>query len=126
MKIKTIKYLVLPSLLFLFMATTVFSAPVQLDNPLPGKSFDETVRNIIDAALGISGVLALIAFVYGGILWMVSRGDQAMVSKGKNVMIWAVWGLVVIFASYAILEFVFGALYGGGGEVKETAAPLQE
>lgn len=117
MKRKILKYLILPCLLFLFMAPIVLAEDVQLKPPLGVSNFDAIAERIITAALGISGVLALIAFVFGGITWMTSSGDAGKVTKGKNMMIWAIWGLVVIFASYAILEFVFKALVVGGGNI---------
>ncbi|MFA5029728.1 MAG: pilin [Patescibacteria group bacterium] len=67
-------------------------------------------KNIITAALGFTGVLALIAFIYGGLLWMVSGGDSGRVTKGKNTMIWAIAGLVIIFLSYVILKMIFEIL----------------
>lgn len=60
----------------------------------------------IQTALGISGVLALIAFIYGGILYMLAGVDPKNVDKGKGLMKYAVIGLVIIFASYAVVNFL--------------------
>jgi len=94
-----------------------------LVNPLGNlKTFDQVVNNVIKVALGLTGVFALLAFIYGGITWMLSMGDPSKVTKGKNMMIWAVAGLLVIFASYAILVTVFQALgVGGGGSSSGTS-----
>jgi len=119
MKIRDIKYLIFSFLLFFLIVNSVF-AQTALKNPLdplcdPTKGdcggFELVIQKLITGALGVSGVLALVAFVYGGVLWMVSAGNQTFIDKGRKAMIWAVWGLVVIFSSYAILSFVFGALY---------------
>ena len=80
-----------------------------LDNPL-GASFEAIVKGVITAALGLTGVLALLAFIYGGLIWMISGGDSSKVKKGKDAMMWAVFGIIVIFASYAVVSFVFTAL----------------
>lgn len=85
------------------------AGPQELNNPL-ADNFETIVKGVITSVIGLSGVLALIAFVWGGILWMVSGGDTAKIQKGKTMMIWAVTGLVVIFAAYAILTFIFQAL----------------
>ncbi len=82
---------------------------VQLTNPLGSVTPLEIINNIITALLGLTGVLALIAFIYGGVLWMISFGDPGKVEKGKKMMIWAVIGLVVVFSSYAVLTLVFQA-----------------
>lgn len=83
----------------------------RLTNPLgEGATFAVVVNNVIKAILGLVGVLALIAFIWGGIEWMTSRGETQKIEKGKNMMLWAVYGLVIIFASYAIITFIFQAL----------------
>lgn len=88
---------------------TVGGGGATLDNPL-GATFEIIVKNVITAALGLTGVLALVAFIYGGLIWMVSGGDSAKIKKGKEVMLWAVFGIIVIFAAYAVLAFIFTAL----------------
>lgn len=80
-----------------------------LDNPL-GDTFEDIVKSVITAILGLTGVLALLAFIYGGLVWMTSGGDPAKVKKGKDVMLWAVFGIIIIFAAYAVLTFIFTAL----------------
>lgn len=107
--------------LFLFLLVLFLplltQAATELTNPLTGGTtgnLEDVVKNAITGALGLSGVLALIAFIYGGITWMTSGGESAKVQKGRNMMVWAVWGLVIIFSSYAILTYIFGALLGGG------------
>lgn len=85
----------------------------QLENPIGNDvTFEIVVKRVVQAILGLTGVLALIAFIYGGVLWMVSRGDTGMIQKGKTMMIWAVFGIVIIFSSYALIKFVFEALMG--------------
>ncbi|MEW6609876.1 MAG: pilin [bacterium] len=65
---------------------------------------------VINVILGIVGSLALIMFIYGGITWMTAGGNEQRVKTGRNILVWTVLGLVVIFSSYAILKFVFQAL----------------
>ena len=94
--------------------------PVQLPNPLTGKTtFDEKTEGIptllgrvINAILGIVGSLALVMFIYGGIIWMTSSGNAEQVTKGKNIVIWATIGLVVIFSAYALVSFVLTKALG--------------
>jgi hypothetical protein len=82
--------------------------PLGLDQSHPIGSM---ANRLITTALGISGVLALLAFIYGGILWMVPFGDQTgNIRKGKQMMVWAILGLVVIFGSYAVINFISTAL----------------
>jgi len=91
--------------------TTGGGAGVAIENPLgKGVTIDKLIENFIKSVLGLSGVLALVAFVYGGMFWLVSMGDANKITKGKNIMIWAVFGLAIIFGSYAIITVVYNTL----------------
>jgi len=63
--------------------------------------------NMIRAGLGILGSLAVLMIIYGGALWMTAAGNAERESKGLQTLIWAGLGVVVIFASYAILDLIF-------------------
>lgn len=64
------------------------------------------IGRIIKSALGITGSLALIIMIYAGIRWMTARGKADEVQKAQDTIFWAVLGLAVIFASYAIVNFI--------------------
>ncbi len=84
------------------------SKTVSLTNPLGKDQTDIPVLigKVIKAVLGIVGSLALVMFIYGGITWMTSAGNAEKVQKGKDTLVWAAIGLVIIFASYALVRFV--------------------
>lgn len=83
---------------------------VCLTNPLTGTQSSEGIPvllgKIISSVLGIIGSLALVMFIYGGVTWMLSAGNQEQVTKGKNILIWATIGIVLIFTAYALVKFV--------------------
>ena len=80
---------------------------VCLDNPLGSDVTPQTfIGDVIRAILGIVGSLALALFIYGGFLWMTAAGNAEQVTKGKNTLIWATLGLIIIFSSYALVRFV--------------------
>ena len=89
---------------------------VCLTNPLTGTTKSEGIPTllgkIINSVLGIVGSLALVMFIYGGIIWMTSSGNAEQVTKGKNIVIWATIGLVVIFSAYALVSFVLTKALG--------------
>ena len=57
-----------------------------------------------------SGVLALIAFVYGGVLFLTSAGSSDRVAKGKKIIMGSLIGLAIVFFSYTIISFIGRAL----------------
>jgi len=89
---------------------------VCLDDPLNLPKDQTTIPTllgrVINAILGIVGSLALVMFIYGGIIWMTSSGNAEQVTKGKNIVIWATIGLVVIFSAYALVSFVLTKALG--------------
>lgn len=88
--------------------------PKQLTNPLGVTDPSTLIGKVIKAALGIVGSLALLMFVYGGFMWMLSAGNEKMIEKGKSTLMWAALGLVVIFMSYALVNFVISTATSGG------------
>lgn len=66
------------------------------------------IGNGIKTVLGIIGSVALAVFIYGGVLWLTSGGNETRIKKGKDVILWATLGLVIIFAAYAIVGFFLG------------------
>ena len=87
--------------------TVTLPDPLGLDKSDPVAAL---ATRIINALLGVAGVAALLSFIYGGILWMTAGINPDNIKKGKTVMIWAVFGLLVIFASYALVNFIFSVL----------------
>ena len=79
-----------------------------LTNPLTGvDNPQQLIGKVIVAALGIVGSIALLMFIYGGFVWMMAAGNQEMVTRGRNILMWAAIGLIIIFSSYALVKFVF-------------------
>ena len=87
------------------------SDPVTLTNPLGANVTPQIfIGKIIKAILGVVGSLALLMFIYGGFNIMTAAGTAEKVEKGKNILIWATIGLIIIFTSYALVKFVFTSL----------------
>lgn len=68
------------------------------------------IGNIIKSLLGLTGTVTVIMMVYGGLLWMTAAGNEKAVSKAKQIILWTAIGLVLIFSSYTILNFLFSSL----------------
>ncbi len=57
--------------------------------------------------LGFVGAAVLLMLVYGGFLWLASGGNLDWVKKGQSVVKNAIIGLVIVFGSYTIVQFIF-------------------
>lgn len=81
-----------------------------LPNPLGTTDVTELIARVIRSIVGIVGSIGLLMFIYGGFTWMTAGGNEKRVEQGKQILTWAVLGLVIIFSSYAILSFVIDKL----------------
>jgi hypothetical protein len=70
----------------------------------------DITANAIKLVLGLVGTITLAMFIWGGILWMTSGGDAKKTKTAMDVFVWTVLGLLLIFGSYAILNFVISNL----------------
>jgi len=71
------------------------------------------VSNVMNWLLGLTGVLAVIAFVISGILYLTAAGDEEQIEKAKTTMMYAIIGLVVAFVGLIVVNAVSG-LTGAG------------
>ena len=112
------KYILSAIISVLFFGLSVgvnAAAPATVDLPNPLGTTDIFVivgDRVVKTALGIIGSIALIMFVYGGFLWLTSGGSPDKIKKGRDVVMWAGIGIIVILTSYILLKFVFDALAG--------------
>ena len=99
------------SILVLFATTGIASAQqinVTFGEPSLGiasTSVPYFLRDFYLLAVGIAGVLAVGAIVIGGIMYSIS-GAVDKKGLGKEIILGALWGLVLLLAAYVILRTV--------------------
>ena len=98
--------------------------PGLLAKVLPECVFDSTVHgeckdvnvfiklaiDMADILLSIIGGIALIAFLYGGFVLILSEGNSEKIEKGKGAMVAALIGLAVVFGAYLMVNILSDAL----------------
>jgi cytochrome bd-type quinol oxidase subunit 2 len=75
---------------------------------------NKLVGQIVRSLLSFVGVLLLVLFIYAGFLWMTAQGNEEQVTKAKNIIKGATIGAVLVFASYALTNFVLQSLETAG------------
>lgn len=73
-------------------------------------SIPKIIGKVVGSLLAFLGIAFLLLMIYGGFLWMFSRGNEQEVEKAKNLIQAAIIGLLIIVSAYAITAFVGGAL----------------
>lgn len=76
------------------------------------KTVMPVVVGLIQTALALIGLVAVIVLVYGGIMFIVSTGDANKVKTARNTIIYSIVGVVVATLAYAIVHFVSQGLWG--------------
>jgi hypothetical protein len=66
----------------------------------------EIIGVIINAALGLLGIVMVMLVIYAGYLYLTAQGDDDKVADAKKIIRNAVIGLVIIMSAYAISTFV--------------------
>jgi len=74
------------------------------------KDVRTTVASIINVALGLLGIIAVVIVLIGGFQWMTAGGNEEKVGGAKKMIAAGVIGLVIILCAYAIAAFVVNAL----------------
>lgn len=80
-----------------------------IDN-MPTLSADDVLVNVLNIFHLIVGIVAVVVIIVGGLRYTASAGNPDGVKAGKNLILYGIVGLVVIMASFAIVNFVTGAL----------------
>ncbi|MFA5129203.1 MAG: pilin [Patescibacteria group bacterium] len=81
----------------------------KIKSPIGEVTGPELIGRIIKTILGVVGALALAMFVFGGFTWLTSGGSPDKIKKGKDILMWAVIGLIIIFTSYTLVDFILTA-----------------
>lgn len=75
----------------------------------------DVVTGIINGVIAVTGTVAVIFIVVGGVNFMTSSGDAQKVQKARNTIMYACIGLAICALSFVIVNFVIIDLIAGGG-----------
>lgn len=69
-------------------------------------SIPQLIGLSLRVVLGLMGSIALLLIVWGGFGWLTSGGSPDKIKKAKDTLLWAIIGLIIIFASYALVDIL--------------------
>lgn len=70
------------------------------------------VGSIINAAIGILGIVAVGLIIYAGALWITAAGNEDKVTQAKTLIKQVVVGIVILGMAYAITSFIVSIVTG--------------
>ncbi len=112
----------------MFLAATPVMA--QLGDVVdPGKGYAPSIGGLISSLLTlimiIAAILVFLYLILGGIEWITSGGDKSKTESARNKITSAIIGLVVLAASWALLQFALNFLgFDNLNDVFDSMDPL--
>lgn len=89
---------------------------VAISSDIPqDRTLGDVIKGMVNYFIGFLGFIAVLTFVYAGVLWVVSGGEDAMITKAKKIMTYSALGLVVVILSFSIVRFITSSAGGGTG-----------
>lgn len=85
---------------------TQFNTTARLSGNTGGGDLILWIGTMIYILMGFSGILLVLYFIWAGFTWMTAGGDPKKVETAQTRMKQAVIGIIIIFAAYAITNFV--------------------
>ncbi len=73
----------------------------------------EVVINVAALIVAMTGSAALLMFIIGGLMLIISAGSQEKVQQGKNIIQAAAIGIVLVLGSWVIINVIILALTKG-------------
>lgn len=94
--------------------TNVQSGVTTTETAAGGLSMQTVISTVISTMLFVVGLLAVVMLIYGGIRYVTSHGDKAQVTAAKETIMYAVVGLVVAIAAFAVVQWITNDVFKGG------------
>ncbi len=94
------------------VALTAFVGNASADWTTPSKptgvptEFDAAILNMTNWILGFVGSIAVLAIIWGGVLYLTSAGDESQAESGKKTLKNGILGLVIAGIAYAIVQVI--------------------
>lgn len=94
-------------LMFLSVNNVLAAGWVAPDPPTNApENFDDAVLNLTNWILGFAAMIAVLAIVWGGMMYIGSAGDENKATTGKRTITYAIIGLVIAGIAYALVNII--------------------
>lgn len=68
------------------------------------------VFTVINTALIFLGTITIVMIIVAGFMWIFAAGTEEKITKAKDLLKGAIFGLVIVLGSYGLAQFVFAAI----------------
>ncbi len=67
------------------------------------------IGNIISTGLSFIAIVFFVLILYGGVLWMIARGNEDQTRKALKIIEAAIIGIIIVLGSYALTRYVMSS-----------------
>lgn len=103
-------------IVYLVASTLQFTQLKRLEDHRPASvpgTVKPVVESIADIIFWFGGAVAVFFLIVGGYRYMTSQGDREAVEKAKKTVLYALIGLIILFAAVLIFNLVSTTVIGG-------------
>lgn len=86
-----------------------------LQNPISCPTIACLITQFLRIVLGLIALVSTAMFIYGGVRFLTSAGNSEAVQKGKDTLLWSSIGIVVVLASWVLVQYVLKLISRGTG-----------
>lgn len=83
-----------------------------------GANIGQTIGNIVIFMIVVAVLIAVLWLIYGGIKWIMSRGEKTEVEAARNHIVAAITGLIVVFLAIFIIAIILNLFGLNPGNLK--------
>lgn len=66
------------------------------------------IPNLVNTLLYLIGAVAVLMLIYGGFTYVMANGDATRVKRAKDIILYAIVGLIVAIMAWGIVSFTVG------------------
>ena len=97
------------------VAFAAFTIPDAGNTNLPNDArVSEIVLRVINIALAVAGLIAVLFLIIGGFRYVTSAGNEETAEQAKKIITNAIIGIVIIILSFVIVRVISNALVPNG------------
>lgn len=95
------------AIIFSAVVLPIFPASaITFTNPLGVNTFEELLEAIINFVFWVGITLAPLMIIIAGFTYVTSGGSPDKVKKAKDLMLWAIIGLVILIAAKGLVQVI--------------------
>ncbi len=72
------------------------------------KTLLEILTNVLNFLLSVVGIIAIIMLVIGGLLYLLSGGDEDRMKQGKSIVVYSLIGITIALSALVLVNMVVG------------------